>query len=119
MPNKLEDLYAPGRAAERPDGQSSVVAPAGDGGAFRPVNAIRDRRALMLQSIAGVGERAAPARDIFGEVAIAIVEGRLLPGHRLNAVELARRFSTSRTPVREALTDLESCPVTRPSSARA
>ena len=36
-----------------------------------------------------------------------IVEGRLPPGSDLNSVELARRFGTSRTPVREALMLLE------------
>ena len=116
MPIKLEGLYAPGRTvpvryspAERGgrDCQGPVVAPAGDADAFRPANAIRDRRALMLQSIRDTGDRAPLAQDIFDEIAIAIVEGRLLPGHRLNSVELARRFGTSRTPVREALTELE------------
>ncbi|WP_329141375.1 GntR family transcriptional regulator [Streptomyces sp. NBC_01476] len=36
-----------------------------------------------------------------------IVEGRLKPGDDLNSVELARRFNSSRTPVREALQTLE------------
>jgi DNA-binding GntR family transcriptional regulator len=36
-----------------------------------------------------------------------IIEGRLRPGDDLNSVELARRFDTSRTPVREALMLLE------------
>lgn len=36
-----------------------------------------------------------------------IVEGRLRPGDDLNSVELARRFGSSRTPVREALQTLE------------
>lgn len=36
-----------------------------------------------------------------------IIEGRLSPGDDLNSVELARRFDTSRTPVREALLLLE------------
>lgn len=43
------------------------------------------------------------ARDIADD----IVAGRLRPGHDLNSVELARRFDTSRTPVREALLLLE------------
>jgi hypothetical protein len=89
MPVKFESRYAPGRTVpvrHSPAGrgghdrQSSFVAPADDADAFRPANAIRDRRALMLQSIRGVGNRAAPARDIFDEVAIGIVEGRLRPG---------------------------------------
>lgn len=36
-------------------------------------------------------------------VGLAIIEGRLAPGDDLNSVDLAGRFSTSRTPVREAL----------------
>jgi len=44
---------------------------------------------------------------IAGEVGTDIVEGRLPPGSDLNSVELARRFGTSRTPVREALMLLE------------
>jgi DNA-binding GntR family transcriptional regulator len=52
-------------------------------------------------------DRAPLAQQIFDEIAIAIVEGRLRPGDSLNSVGLARRFNTSRTPVREALADLE------------
>jgi DNA-binding GntR family transcriptional regulator len=40
-------------------------------------------------------------------VGIGIIEGRLAPGETLSSVELARRFNTSRTPVREALMLLE------------
>jgi DNA-binding GntR family transcriptional regulator len=43
------------------------------------------------------------ARDLADD----IIAGRLPPGHDLNSVELARRFDTSRTPVREALLLLE------------
>ncbi len=66
-----------------------------------------NRRALMLMSIRDGGDRAPLAQEIFDEIAIAIVEGRLQPGDYLNSVDLARRFGTSRTPVREALADLE------------
>src|SRR3954470_12017299 len=44
---------------------------------------------------------------IASEVAREITEGRLAPGADLNSVELATRFGTSRTPVREALMLLE------------
>src|SRR3546814_1769546 len=44
---------------------------------------------------------------IAADVARAITEGRLTPGADLNSVELAARFGTSRTPVREALMLLE------------
>jgi hypothetical protein len=66
MPTTFESLYARLRPvsvlhhpAERGgrDSQGSVVALADDVDAFRPANAIRDRRALMLQSTAGAGHR--------------------------------------------------------------
>ncbi|APR38959.1 GntR family transcriptional regulator [Paraburkholderia sp. SOS3] len=41
--------------------------------------------------------------EIVDWVARGIIEGRLRPGDDLNSVDLARRFSVSRTPVREAL----------------
>jgi DNA-binding GntR family transcriptional regulator len=41
------------------------------------------------------------------ELGLDIIEGRLRAGDDLNSVELAQRFSTSRTPVREALALLE------------
>jgi DNA-binding GntR family transcriptional regulator len=41
------------------------------------------------------------------EIGAEIVESLILPGHDLNTVELARRYNTSRTPVREALMLLE------------
>lgn len=44
---------------------------------------------------------------IAADIALAITEGRLAPGDDLNSVELAARFGTSRTPVREALMLLE------------
>jgi DNA-binding GntR family transcriptional regulator len=45
--------------------------------------------------------------NIAARIASEIVEGRLPAGFDLNSVELARRFKTSRTPVREALLILE------------
>lgn len=45
---------------------------------------------------------------ICNELALDVVEGRLAPGQELNSVDLATRFETSRTPVREALLRLES-----------
>src|SRR5690242_9948934 len=44
---------------------------------------------------------------IASDVAKAISEGRLAPGDELNSVDLASRYGTSRTPVREALMLLE------------
>ena len=44
---------------------------------------------------------------IAADVARAISNGTLAPGDELNSVDLAARFGTSRTPVREALMLLE------------
>jgi DNA-binding GntR family transcriptional regulator len=52
--------------------------------------------------------REAAVAEIAIWITIGIVEGRLVPGQDLNSVELASRFNTSRTPVREALMLLES-----------
>ncbi|MFT4083496.1 MAG: GntR family transcriptional regulator [Nocardioides sp.] len=54
-------------------------------------------------------ERREPAvAQVATWVGLGIVEGRLQPGQDLNSVELSNRFSSSRTPVREALMLLES-----------
>ena len=71
-----------------------------------PDMALADRRTLMLLSLRSA-QRAPLAQQIFDEMAVAIVEGRLRPGETLNSVELAQQFRTSRTPVREALAELE------------
>lgn len=61
--------------------------------------------------IARVLERSAHpdslVRSIAEWVGCAIIEERLLPGDDLNSHDLAKQFSTSRTPVREALILLE------------
>src|SRR5688572_24453802 len=44
---------------------------------------------------------------IAAEIGQEIAEGRLAPGAELNSVDLAARFGSSRTPVREALMLLE------------
>jgi DNA-binding GntR family transcriptional regulator len=72
-----------------------------------PLTPVTNRRLLLLSSIRDSQEHAPLAQEIFDELAIAIVEGRLRPGDTLSSVELATRFRTSRTPVREALAELE------------
>lgn len=74
---------------------------------LEPATAVHDRRSLMLMSIRDAGDRPPLAQGIFDDLAIGIVEGQLRPGDTLNSVDLARRFGTSRTPVREALAELE------------
>jgi DNA-binding GntR family transcriptional regulator len=54
------------------------------------------------------GRRYAPlVARMIDDIGREIVEGRLAPGSLLSSADLARRFATSRTPVREALAVLE------------
>ncbi len=62
----------------------------------------RMRRTLRLDD-----RREPKVAEIAEWIAIGIVEGDLAPGQDLNSVDLAKRFGTSRTPVREALMLLE------------
>jgi DNA-binding GntR family transcriptional regulator len=87
--------------------ESAGAGPRGWRVPLEPATAVSDRRALMLMSVREMTDREPLAQEIFDEVAIDIVEGRLQPGDSLNSVDLARRFGTSRTPVREALAELE------------
>lgn len=48
------------------------------------------------------------AKDVYQRLLEAIASGDLRPGERLREVDLAHRLNVSRTPVREALKDLES-----------
>ena len=66
-----------------------------------------NRRKLLLASIRNRSEGRGLAQEIFDELAIAIVEGKLKPGDTIDSVGLARRFGTSRTPIREAIVELE------------
>jgi DNA-binding GntR family transcriptional regulator len=56
-----------------------------------------------VDDIAEAGSESPRVGEIVDWVARGIIEGRLQPGDDLNSVDLARRFSVSRTPVREAL----------------
>jgi DNA-binding GntR family transcriptional regulator len=65
-------------------------------------------RSIELVRLLKLNERREPAVvQVATWVGLGIIEGRLLPGEDLNSVELAHRFSSSRTPVREALMLLE------------
>jgi DNA-binding GntR family transcriptional regulator len=75
-------------------------------GGLDPRTAVANRKNVMLATLRSE-DRSSLAQQIFDETAIAIVEGRLQPGQTLNSVDLAKRFATSRTPVREALVELE------------
>nr|WP_241188120.1 GntR family transcriptional regulator [Pseudohalocynthiibacter aestuariivivens] len=48
-----------------------------------------------------------PGQDAYYQIVRDIRSGQLLPGDRLTEVELAKRFGMSRTPIREAIRQLE------------
>jgi DNA-binding GntR family transcriptional regulator len=55
-----------------------------------------------------ISDRTNPRVGAIAEwIGCAIIEGRLHPGDDLNTVDLSKQFQTSRTPVREALLQLE------------
>ena len=60
-----------------------------------------------LPSLAS-GVRVMLGDEVYAVLQLAIMDGTIPPDERLNAGELARRFSVSPTPVREALARLES-----------
>lgn len=64
-------------------------------------------RKIIRQVVAQQHDRPSLVADIAVEVGAEIIEGMRAPGADLNSVELARRFETSRTPIREALLLLE------------
>lgn len=62
----------------------------------------------MLAALIREGRPAASLVDhIVEDIALQIILGRLPPGADVNSVELARRYHSSRTPVREALLTLQ------------
>ena len=64
-------------------------------------------QAVIARIIAETDDRPSLVSRIACEIGAEIVENIRLPGDDLNSVELSRRYSTSRTPVREALMLLE------------
>ncbi|GGG44134.1 GntR family transcriptional regulator [Caldovatus sediminis] len=64
-------------------------------------------QAIVRRTVSKDAERPSLVAEIACVVGAEILEGVRLPGADLNSVELARRFRTSRTPVREALVILE------------
>jgi len=65
-------------------------------------------RAADLARLLRLAERREPlVVQVATWVGLGVIEGRLSPGQDLNSVDLSHRFSSSRTPVREALMLLE------------
>ncbi|MBN9580560.1 MAG: GntR family transcriptional regulator, partial [Afipia sp.] len=64
-------------------------------------------QATIRRIIAARDDRNSLVTQIAIEIGAEIIEALITPGHDLNSVELARRYKTSRTPIREALMLLE------------
>jgi DNA-binding GntR family transcriptional regulator len=64
-------------------------------------------QAMVSRIVAQHHDRPSLVSRIACEIGAEIIEGLLLPRDDLNSVELSKRYSTSRTPVREALMLLE------------
>lgn len=62
---------------------------------------------LSIRPIDGRDHKDGLAQAIADEIGRAIAEWRLQPGDELSSLALAKRFRTSRTPIREALVKLE------------
>ncbi|WP_189931559.1 GntR family transcriptional regulator [Streptomyces sulfonofaciens] len=77
-------------------------------GPVLPVTARLTAGEREILRVLGRSQEPDSVRDaILVSIGADIIEGRLHPGDDLNSVELARRFRSSRTPVREALATLE------------
>ncbi len=70
-------------------------------------DSFRRAKALVHRIVAERHDRPSLVAEIACEVGAEIIEGVRAPGDDLNSVELSKRFSTSRTPIREALMLLE------------
>ncbi|HEX3788047.1 MAG TPA: GntR family transcriptional regulator [Pseudonocardiaceae bacterium] len=62
---------------------------------------------LLRQLLHGDGSESSLVDRIVEDVAMRIIDGRLLPGADVNSVDLAKQYGSSRTPVREALLTLQ------------
>jgi DNA-binding GntR family transcriptional regulator len=70
-------------------------------------DSLRKAQETIQRIIAARDDRISLVTQIAIEVGADIIEGRIEAGHDLNSVDLARRYRTSRTPIREALMLLE------------
>ena len=70
-------------------------------------DSLAQARRVIRSIVASGHDRPSRVAQIACEIGAEIIEAVVPPGHDLNTVELARRYHTSRTPVREALMLLE------------
>jgi DNA-binding GntR family transcriptional regulator len=63
--------------------------------------------ATVRRFLSKVNDRPSRIMDMAAAIGAEIISGERAPGSDLNSVDLARKFGTSRTPVREALAVLE------------
>ena len=81
--------------------------PRGKDGKMLPEASLAQARHVIRAVVASRHDRPSLVAQIACEIGAEIVEAVIPQGHDLNTVELARRYHTSRTPVREALILLE------------
>lgn len=81
--------------------------PRGKNGKMTTEASLAQAQHVIRQIVASRHDRPSLVAQIACEIGAEIVEAVTPPGHDLNTVELARRYHTSRTPVREALILLE------------
>ncbi len=91
----------------RSAGQELIAYLDGHDGLMSQSESLAQAQRVIRKIVAGEHDRPSLVAQIASEIGAEIVEAVLPPGHDLNTVELARRYKTSRTPVREALILLE------------
>lgn len=103
MPGLASDLDERGG----PPALQGLDWPRGPDGRMRPEASLAQAQHVIRGIVASRHDRPSLVARIACEIGAEIVEAAIPPGHDLNTVELARRYHTSRTPVREALILLE------------
>jgi len=88
-------------------GVQRLAYPAEGGGLMSLEASLLHAQNVIRSIVASRHDRPSLVAQIACEIGAEIVEAMILPGQDLNTVELARRYHTSRTPVREALILLE------------